>query len=84
MGVDRPDVSERYTQMVDAAKNYLLTLEEAASAPENKLAEYEQKLAAGVAPYADNPAFQAFLELKHAARIGRRTALQCGSTGQAQ
>jgi len=70
MGVDRPDVSERYQHMVDAAKNYLLTLEEAAIAPNIKLAEYEQRLAAGIAPYADNPAFQAFLELKHAAKLG--------------
>jgi predicted ATP-binding protein involved in virulence len=74
MGVDRPDVGERYKQMVDAAKNYLLTLEEAATAPENKLADFEQKLAAGIAPYADNPAFQAFLELKHAAKLGGNRA----------
>ena len=74
MGVDRPDVSERYEKMVDAAKSYLLTLEEAASAPADKLAEYERTLAAGVAPYADNPAFQAFLELKHAAKLGANGA----------
>jgi len=48
----------------------LITLEEAAKAPAEKLAEYESKLADGVAPYADNPAFQAFLELKHAAKLG--------------
>jgi len=70
MGVDRPDVGQRYEQMVGAAKDYLITLEEAAKAPAEKLAEYENKLAAGVAPYADNPAFQAFLELKHAAKLG--------------
>jgi hypothetical protein len=74
MGVDRPDVSERYEKMVGAAKDYLLTLEEARSAPESKLADYEQKLAAGIAPYADNPAFQAFLELKHTARLGENVA----------
>lgn len=74
MGIDRPDVSERYKQMVDAAKDYLLTLEEAAIAPENKLADYEQKLATAMAPYADNPAFQAFLELKHAAKLGGNSA----------
>jgi predicted ATP-binding protein involved in virulence len=72
MGVDRPDVGERYEEMVAVAKNYLLTLEEAAAAPQEKLADYERKLAAAVAPYADNPAFQAFLELKHAAKLGSR------------
>ena len=61
MGVDRPDVSERYEQMVNAAKDYLVTLDEAAMAPEDKLAAFERQLAEGIAPYADNPAFQAFL-----------------------
>ena len=70
MGVERPDVGQRYEQMVVAAKDYLMALEEAAKAPAEKLAEYENKLAAHVAPYADNPAFQAFLELKHAAKLG--------------
>ncbi|MBI3469718.1 MAG: AAA family ATPase [Planctomycetes bacterium] len=76
MGVERPDVSQRYEKMVDAAKSYLLTLEEAAKAPADKLAEYEQRLAAGIAPYADNPAFQAFLELKHTAKLGRKPATE--------
>lgn len=70
MGVDRPDVGRRYEEMVDAAKSYLLTLEEAALAPADKLAEFEDRLAARISPYADNPAFQAFLELKHAAKLG--------------
>jgi predicted ATP-binding protein involved in virulence len=70
MGVERPDVGQRYEQMVVAAKDYLMALEEAAKAPAEKLADYENKLAARIAPYADNPAFQAFLELKHAAKLG--------------
>jgi hypothetical protein len=78
MGVERPDVGQRYEQMVNAAKDYLVTLEEAAKAPADKLAEYESKLAACTAPYADNPAFQAFLELKHAAKLRGVT-----NTGQA-
>lgn len=70
MGVERPDVGQRYEQMVAAAKDYLVTLDEASQAPAEKLAEYEIKLAQRIAPYADNPAFQAFLELKHAAKLG--------------
>lgn len=70
MGVARPDLGQRYEQMVAAAKDYLVTLDEAALAPAEKLAEYERRLAERVAPYADNPAFQAFLELKHAAKLG--------------
>lgn len=74
MGVERPEVSERYEAMVDAAKDYLVTLDEAAKAPAEKLADFEKKLADRIAPYADNPAFQAFLEMKHAARLGANQA----------
>jgi predicted ATP-binding protein involved in virulence len=74
MGVDRADVGKRYEQMVAAAKDYLVALETAAKAPAEKLAEFERKLAERVAPYADNPAFQAFLELKHAAKLGTNEA----------
>lgn len=70
-GVAKPDVSARYEEMKDVARHYLETLEEAAAAPEAKLAEYERQLAESVAPYANNPAYQAFLELKRAAKLGR-------------
>lgn len=74
MKVDRPEVSLRYRNMVDVAKEYLVTLEEAAKAPEEKLAEFEKRLAADIEPFADNPAFQAFLELKHEAKLGGHAA----------
>ncbi|MBS0206749.1 MAG: AAA family ATPase [Planctomycetes bacterium] len=74
MGVDRPDVGQRYEEMVAAAKDYLVTLDEATHAPSDKIAEFEDKLADRIAPYADNPAFQAFLELKHAAKLGAKSA----------
>lgn len=74
MGVHRPDVGQRYEAMVEAAKDYLVMLDAAANAPAEKLAEFEQRLASRVAPYADNPAFQAFLELKHAAKLGVNTS----------
>ncbi|MFM8252407.1 MAG: AAA family ATPase [Planctomycetota bacterium] len=70
MGVDRPEVALRYDEMVTAAKDYLTTLDEAANAPAEMRSHYEAKLADRVARYADNPAYQAFLELKHAARLG--------------
>lgn len=76
MNVDRPEVSPRYREMVDAAKEYLVTLEEAKKAPEDKLLEFEERLAAGIAPFADNPAFQAFLELKHEAALGGCAAVE--------
>lgn len=70
MGVPNPQVSVRYDKMKGTAKRYLELLEEAKQAPEKKLAEYKEKLAEAIAPYADNPAFQAFLEMKRAAKLG--------------
>lgn len=70
MGVANPQVSLRYEEMKGAAKQYLQTLEEATLAPEAKLAEFKERLAETIAPYADNPAFQAFLEMKRVAKLG--------------
>lgn len=81
MGVRHPEVGPRYAEMVDAAKSYLLTLEEAAIAPEEKLQEYTRRLAEGIGPYADNPAFQAFLELKREGKIGQRLHSNGGGSG---
>lgn len=72
MGVDDLKASPRYQEMKEAAKDYLLTLDEAAKSPRKKLAAYEKRLAEGIGPFADNPAFQAFLELKRAAKLGVR------------
>ncbi len=72
MGVERPEVSPEYRQQVAAAKDFLLTLEEAAVAPEEKLKEYLDRLSLGTDEFADNPAYQAFLELKREAKLGAR------------
>lgn len=68
--VANPEVSFRYAEMKDVAKNYLATLEEAAKAPAEKLADFKVQLAEAIAPYADNPAFQAFLEMKRVVKLG--------------
>jgi uncharacterized protein with NRDE domain len=70
MGVSNPQVAERYNEMKNVAKHYLETLEEAAISPEEKLELFKQRLADSIAPYADNPAFQAFLEMKRAVKLG--------------
>jgi predicted ATP-binding protein involved in virulence len=69
-GVSHPEVSQRYTEMHGVAKHYLETLEQAALAPEEKLAVFKQQLANEIAPYSDNPAFQAVLEMKRVAKLG--------------
>jgi len=70
MGVTKPQVSERYGEMKEVARNYLELLEESVKTPAEKLAEFKERLADSIAPYADNPAFQAFLEMKRAAKLG--------------
>jgi predicted ATP-binding protein involved in virulence len=77
MGVERPEVSPAYRAQVAAAKDFLLTLEEAAIAPEEKLQQYLDRLSQGIDEFADNPAYQAFLELKREAKLGAR-----GGNGQ--
>lgn len=70
MNVPHPEVSPRYQEMVSVAKNYLTQLEEAKQQPPEKLAAFKMRLAAAIAPYADNPAYQAFLEMKRVAALG--------------
>ena len=70
MGVNRPDVSICYEEMKQAAKTYLQLLDEAESSPEEKQEQYKQDLAKLIAPYAENPAYQAFLELKYETKLG--------------
>jgi len=70
MGIPNPQVSLRCEEKKGAARHYLEELEAAAQAPEEKLAEYKTRLAETIAPYADNPAFQAFLEMKRAVKLG--------------
>ncbi len=69
MGVPHPEVSQRYGQMKQTATEYLETLDQAALAPEDKRKQFEERLSESIAPYADNPAFQAFLEMKRAAKL---------------
>lgn len=70
MGVDNTEIGQEYAAMRQAAKHYLETLEEAAMAPPEKLEAYKQQLAQAIAPYAHNPAYQAFLELKRTVKLG--------------
>lgn len=70
MGVANAEVGEEYNTMRHVAKDYLETLELAAMAPAEKQNAYKEQLAQAIAPYAHNPAYQAFLELNRAAKLG--------------
>lgn len=70
MNVNSPEVSERYSKMKGVATEYLKALSETDMVAEDKLEQYKERLANSLAPYADNPAFQAFLEMQRVAKLG--------------
>ena len=69
MGVDLPQKSKRYRQMMNAAEEYFRLLR---SAGENaaELAEAELRLNELSEPFSDDPAFQALLKLEREALTG--------------
>ena len=70
MGVDTPAQGARYSAMKEAAAEYLAMLNDAASTPEDRRDAVLDRMSRSIAPFADNPAFQAFLEMKRVARLG--------------
>ncbi|HLA34343.1 MAG TPA: AAA family ATPase, partial [Rhodocyclaceae bacterium] len=70
MGV-AAEASPRYMAMLEAARGYLAELDEAANSPADRLAEYKRQLAERIAPFADNPAFQAILEAERIDKLGK-------------
>ena len=69
MGVDLPQKSERYRQMMSAAETYFRLLR----APDEnaaKVAAAEQRLNELSVPFSDDPAFQAFLKLERETQSG--------------
>lgn len=70
MHVDDLSVSPHYREMVDVAKDYLIELQNAPIDDEARLEAFKRRLADKIAPYSDNPAFQAFLEMERVGAIG--------------
>lgn len=70
MGVTNTEVSQKYEAMKQVARHYLETLEKAAMTSSDKQEAFKARLAESIAPYAHNPAYQAFLEMKLAAKLG--------------
>jgi predicted ATP-binding protein involved in virulence len=67
---DDAHTSGRYQAMQRTARDYLQTLQLAKTAPLDQRANYQQQLDQKLQPFADNPAFQAFLDMQRAARLG--------------
>lgn len=64
MGIENPDVCPRYFKMLDAAKKYFHQLKLAPSMNQENLTQLKFSLDELAKPYADNPAYQALLELE--------------------
>ncbi len=72
MGVEIPQRSDRYQQMYDAAKKYYAMLQDANSADKAVIGELKKKLDQLSAPFSDNVAYHAFLEMERiAAGLGK-------------
>jgi predicted ATP-binding protein involved in virulence len=70
-GIDNPDVSERYKQMESSAKEYLGLVDRSGRGLSGDSEAVFSKLDEINARHAENPAFQAFLEMKRVAILGK-------------
>jgi predicted ATP-binding protein involved in virulence len=64
MGIPIPQRSKRYQRMYEAAKEYYRVLQDAQGASPERANELKSKLDELVAPFSDNVAYHAFLEMK--------------------
>jgi predicted ATPase len=70
MGIENHEVSERYLAMLDTAKEYFQLLEGADATNPAQRAQLKQKLNELSSRYADNPAYQAYLEMHGSLTLG--------------
>lgn len=70
MGVEHPSTSKQYRDMRDEAKSFIQDLEDLEGTPRDKQNEFKKRLASITGPYAENPAYQAFLELQYLSKFG--------------
>jgi predicted ATP-binding protein involved in virulence len=68
MDVQSPEVSPRYQQMLEIARDYFALLEQPIPMDAARKDELRRRLQEMTAPYADNPAYQALLEQKRMAK----------------
>ena len=70
LGIESPEVSPRYLEMLDAAKRYFAAAEGIEPSSPQQRGALRRRLNRISREYADNPAYQAFLELQHAKLVG--------------
>ncbi len=66
LGVDLPQKSQRYQDMMAAAEEYYQTLEKTENATDEELGKLKHKLDELSVPYSEDPAFTAFLKFQRA------------------
>ncbi|EMW0566119.1 TPA: AAA family ATPase [Vibrio parahaemolyticus] len=69
MGVEHPATSRKYRDMKEAAKSFMQDLSEVQGTPRDKQEEFKKRLASITGLYAENPAYQAFLELQYLSKF---------------
>lgn len=75
MRIEDPEVSLRYLELLDVAKQYYATLEETRDAVGVRLQELKDRLEQLSSRYARNPAFQAYLEMKRQGLLGPNSGI---------
>lgn len=70
MGIEHPEVGKRYLEMLDTAREYFRVLEQAKEANPRRRTELKNRLNELSRRYADNPAYQAYLELHGQLALG--------------
>jgi predicted ATP-binding protein involved in virulence len=80
MGIEDPNIVPRYTQMLDAAREYYQLLETAQPGDQQQLDELKTRLEELVEPFPDEPAYRAFLEVQRVAAF--REGNQIGEGAQ--
>lgn len=80
MGIEDPNIVPRYTHMLEAAREYYQLLETADPRDEQQLGELKTRLEELVAPFPDEPAYRAFLEVQRVAAF--REGNQSGDSNE--
>jgi predicted ATP-binding protein involved in virulence len=73
MGIEDAEVSPRYLELLDVAKEYFAMIEQAKPADGEQRETLRRRMRELTGRYVRNPAFQAFLELKGEAALGSDT-----------
>ena len=70
MGIDLPQQSQRFQNMVDVAEEYYRLIERDSTENDSEVRALRERLDKLEEPFADNPAYVAFLRLQRAAKVG--------------